>query len=154
MNVKSAANDLGIKEYCYICVKHSINTFIIMKAINFKLLALTTITFLLLVALVMCNSASQQKSDRLPAENYRNFCAGCHGDNLEKFVDKVWMDEKGTVSVEKSIKDGIIEMGMPAFSKTFSDSEIKALAQYVKEGIPADRESLLPSVHADEVITS
>lgn len=135
-------------------MKHSINTFTIMKTLNSKLLVGATVLVLLIVAFVMCNSTSQQKSDRLPAENYRNFCAGCHGDNLEKFVDKVWMDEKGTVSVEKSIKDGIIEMGMPAFSKTFSDLEIKALAQYVKEGIPVYRELLKPSVHSDQVIVS
>ena len=90
----------------------------------------------------------------MPAENYRNFCAGCHGDNLEKFVDKVWMDEKGTSSIEKSIKDGIIEIGMPAFAKTFSETEIKSLAHYVKKGIPADRESLMPSIHANQVIDS
>src|SRR5690554_779951 len=125
-----------------------------MKTIKSKFLLGAIAPLILFVAFVTYNSTGQNKSKRLPAENYRNFCAGCHGDNLEKFADKVWMDEEGTSSIEKSIRDGIIEIGMPAFQKTFSDSEIKSLAHYVKEGIPIDRESLMPSVHADEVINS
>ena len=121
-----------------------------MKTVKSKLFFGAIAPFVLLVVFVMCNSTAQNKTDRLPAENYRNFCAGCHGDNLEKFVNKVWMDEKGTASVERSIKEGIVEIGMPAFQKTFSDFEIKSLAQYVKKGIPDDRESLLPAVHADQ----
>lgn len=112
--------------------------------------------FLFSIALASCTSTAQNsaQADRLPADNYRSYCAGCHGDNLEKFVDKVWMDQEGTSSIEESIKNGIIEIGMPAFEKTFTDAEIEALALYVKEGIPADREELVASVHANQIIAS
>jgi glucose/arabinose dehydrogenase len=125
-------------------------TFLINVFINFLSL------FVFTIALASCTSTAQNsaKAEKLPADNYRTYCAGCHGDNLEKFVDKVWMDQEGTSSIEESIKNGIIEIGMPAFEKTFTDAEIEALALYVKEGIPADRQELVASVHANQIIES
>ena len=59
-----------------------------------------------------------------PAEmNYQNFCAGCHGHNLEKFAAKAWMDETGNTSAIQSITYGIEDIGMPAFRKTFTNAE-------------------------------
>ena len=101
-----------------------------------------------------CKNMPRAAQDRDAATNYRMFCAGCHGDNLEKFAAKQWMEEAGTVSVERSIKDGILDIGMPAFAKTFSDKEIKELAIYVKQGIPADRTLLKPAVTADGIVKS
>lgn len=88
------------------------------------------------------------------AVNYQNYCAGCHGQNLEKFAAKAWMDEKGNASVVKSIKYGIEDIGMPSFQKTFTDAEIEALAAYVKKGIPENKKELKPAVTADGVIKS
>lgn len=79
------------------------------------------------------------------AQNYQKYCAGCHGDNLEKFQAKAWMDEEGNASVVKSITYGIEDIGMPAFRKTFTDEEIQALAVYVKKGIPEERSKLMPA---------
>lgn len=88
------------------------------------------------------------------AENYQKYCAGCHGDNLEKFAAKAWMEEKGNASVIRSIKFGIEDIGMPAFQKTFSDAEIEALAAYVKKGIPADKANLKPAAKAGSIVES
>ena len=49
---------------------------------------------------------------------------------------------------------GILDIGMPAFAKTFSDREIKELAGYVKKGIPADRALLKPAVTAEGIVKS
>lgn len=92
--------------------------------------------------------------EQTAAVNYQNYCAGCHGDNLEKFAAKSWMDEQGYVSIISSIKFGIEDIGMPAFQKTFSDAELEALAIYVKKGIPEDRSRLKPAVTAGGVIES
>ncbi|MBN2666901.1 MAG: PQQ-dependent sugar dehydrogenase [Bacteroidales bacterium] len=91
------------------------------------------------------NSASQ---------NYQKYCAGCHGANLEKFAAKAWMDEEGTASVFRSIKSGILTIGMPSFEKTFSDAEIEDLAVYVKKGIPENRDNLKPAVTPGGIIES
>lgn len=88
------------------------------------------------------------------AENYGKYCSGCHGANLEKFAAKAWMDEEGSASAFRSIKFGIENIGMPAFRATFTNREIKELAVYVKQGIPADRESLQPALTAETFVTS
>lgn len=88
------------------------------------------------------------------AVNYQNFCAGCHGSNFERFAARPWMDEEGIASPFNSIKNGITEIGMPSFQKTFTDAEIEALALYVKKRIPEDRSMLKPAHTADGVIQS
>jgi len=93
-------------------------------------------------------------NDRPVAINYQNYCAGCHGENLEKFAAKEWMDEKGTNSAVRSIKFGIETIGMPSFQKTFSETEIEALAAYVKKGIPDDKSKLKPAITAGAIIES
>jgi len=79
------------------------------------------------------------------AANYKNFCAGCHGDQLQKFNKSDWMYGKDDSNIIKSIRDGREDIGMPAFRATFNDAELKALAQYVKAGIPTDKSILKPA---------
>ena len=88
------------------------------------------------------------------ALNYLTYCAGCHGENLEKFTAKKWMDEPDNASVISSIKLGIESQGMPSFRKTFTDAEIAELAAYVKKGIPEDKSTLKPAVMPGEVMES
>ena len=127
-----------------------------MKTIKSKFFFGAIILILLLVGTAMCNynSKAQSNSNRLPSENYKSYCAGCHGDNLDKFVDKVWMDEEGIASIAESIKHGIVEIGMPAFENTFTDSEIEELALYVKDGIPMVRDSLKPNIYLERIVKS
>ena len=99
-------------------------------------------------------SSAEDAGQRSAALNYQDYCAGCHGDRLEKFAEKEWMEEEGTASVFQSIKYGIEEIGMPSFKKTFTDEEIQALAEYVKKGIPEDRSLLQPAVTPGGVVES
>ncbi|MBF6628797.1 MAG: PQQ-dependent sugar dehydrogenase, partial [Proteiniphilum sp.] len=121
---------------------------------------LTSVTIaLLLIATLFtgalsCKQLTRSKQNSTASANYLNFCAGCHGDNLEKFAAGKWMEEKGTASIEKSIREGITSMGMPAFANTFNSGELKELARYVKNGIPADRTQLQPALTADGIVTS
>ncbi len=116
--------------------------------------------FLLLIAIITvqvvhsCKNIPRAAQARDAASNYQMYCAGCHGDNLEKFAAKQWMEEEGTSSVEHSIKHGILDIGMPAFAKTFNDKEIEELAVYVKRGIPSDRTLLKPAIRLEGVIQS
>ena len=86
--------------------------------------------------------------------NYQKYCAGCHGDKLEKFAAKKWMDEQGNQSAVRSIRDGIEASGMPSFRRTFTDAEIENLAGYVKKGIPGDKSILRPAVTPGGVVES
>ncbi len=101
----------------------------------------------LLSVLLFCSYAQAGADDlkKQAAANYQNFCAGCHGDQLQKFNKSEWMYGNDDTQVIKSIRDGRKDIGMPAFSATFSEPELKALAQYVKAGIPADKDLLKPA---------
>lgn len=86
-----------------------------------------------------CNGSKSTTADQQKAaENYLNYCAGCHGFKLEKFVRKDWMFGNSNESVVESITNGRPNMGMPGFKKTFTETEIIALAEYVKNGLPAN----------------
>ena len=45
--------------------------------------------------------------------NYKNYCAGCHGDKLEKFADQNWMFAKSPEEIAEIISKGEADMGMP-----------------------------------------
>lgn len=65
------------------------------------------------------------------SSNYLNYCAGCHGFKMEEFQNRNWMFAKSDEEIINIIKNGEKDMGMPAFSKAFSDEEIKSLSKYV-----------------------
>lgn len=127
-----------------------------MKRTIFDIFLITTIAtgLLSLNSFVKLSAESEYKYQHPAEVNYQNFCAGCHGHNLEKFAAKAWMDETGNSSAIKSITYGIEDIGMPAFRKTFTDAEIEALASYVKKGIPADKSKLKPAVKPGGIVES
>ncbi|MGQ8336689.1 PQQ-dependent sugar dehydrogenase [Sunxiuqinia sp. A32] len=116
-----------------------------------KILPTISFTFLIVFFVVVSCSMKnghKEKANQQAAENYQNYCAGCHGYNLEKFEDKDWMYGDDIQNVINTITYGQEEMGMPAFQVTFSTDEISALASYVKEGIPENKEDLKPALSA------
>ncbi|WP_430972269.1 PQQ-dependent sugar dehydrogenase [Sunxiuqinia rutila] len=100
------------------------------------------------------NGQHSEQQMKQAAENYQNYCAGCHGNQLEKFEDKDWMYGEDNVAIVHSITFGQEEMGMPGFEATFSTEEISALAEYVKAGIPEDKASLKPALSGNQVVKS
>lgn len=87
--------------------------------------------------------------------HYMNYCAGCHGANLEKFVGRNWVYGKTDEAVFTTIKEGKSDIGMPGFAATFSDKEIRNLVTYIlKLGNKAEfnrSESVVqPKVHKSE----
>src|SRR5690606_32496862 len=121
------------------------------KAVHILILGATiTAAVWFLVAGKKSNSSAEDSA----AANYMKYCSGCHGAKLEKFAAKQWMDEEGITPVFNSIKFGLEDLGMPAFEKTFTDSEIESLAAYVKKGIPADRSILEAALTTDALIES
>ncbi|MCW0481914.1 PQQ-dependent sugar dehydrogenase [Gaoshiqia sediminis] len=110
--------------------------------------------FLILAGCSTGNGRHDDKTMQLAAKNYQNYCAGCHGDKLEKFEKKDWMYGDDLHNIIQSITYGQEEMGMPAFEVTFSAEEIIALASYVKTGLPEDKESLQPALSANNRVES
>ena len=68
-------------------------------------------------------------------KNYQTYCSGCHGGKMDAFVDRKWKYGNSPENLYNSIKSGYVDGGMPAFEKTFSDKEIKDLANYILLGI-------------------
>jgi len=120
----------------------------------FSLIVLSTIALTGYKCLKTNPPADIAAAENPAAFNYLTYCAGCHGEKLEKFAAKQWMDEPGNASVIKSIKLGAEAQGMPAFRETFTDDEIEALAAYVKKGIPDDKSSLIPALRPGGVVES
>jgi aldose sugar dehydrogenase len=87
-------------------------------------------------------------------ENYLNYCAGCHGQNLEKFNKSDWMFGDSDEAAFKSIKYGQEEMGMPAFEVTFSDNEIAALAKYIRTAVPKENLGKQAALTPDRIVES
>ncbi|HKK82174.1 MAG TPA: cytochrome c, partial [Prolixibacteraceae bacterium] len=106
-----------------------------------NLFNISTVVFFISASLSFnsCNdSKANTSSDTTTntAKNYENFCAGCHGFQLEKFEKKDWMFGNNDEDLIESIVEGRPEMGMPGFKKTFTEEEVVALAEYIKKGIP------------------
>jgi glucose/arabinose dehydrogenase len=70
-----------------------------------------------------------------PEKNYQTFCAGCHGEKMDAFVDRKWKHGKSDEALFKAIKVGYPDEGMPGFDSAFTDEEIKDLADYMITGI-------------------
>ncbi len=100
------------------------------------------------------NGQISAQEQALAAKNYQQYCAGCHGTNLEKFEHKDWMYGDDIDNVVRSIRLGREEMGMPAFGVTFSEDEIRALAAYVKAGVSENPDKLKPALSEGDLVES
>jgi len=93
---------------------------------------------IMVITLGACQHTGNKLNDAGAAQNYLQYCAGCHGFKLEKFEQKDWMFGNSNDDLIESITNGRIDIGMPAFKNTFTEEEIVALAEYVKKGIPEE----------------
>lgn len=69
-------------------------------------------------------SASEKKVRKIYADN----CSGCHGQQMEAFVDRKWKYGTTKDSIIRSIKYGSPDFGMPAYDSAIQDKYIKEMA--------------------------
>ncbi len=67
--------------------------------------------------------------------NFKTYCSGCHGEQMQAFVDRQWKHGNEKADIIKSITNGYPEQGMPTFGKVFKEEEIENLATYILTGI-------------------
>ncbi|MFC0772386.1 PQQ-dependent sugar dehydrogenase [Terrimonas alba] len=111
----------------------------------YKVSGLMMIFFMLLFYLVhtgcleqkINSSVSKEKGgkERSPENNYKNYCSGCHGEQMDMFVDRKWKHGNLKENLFYSIKSGWPDEGMPGFDTTFNDDEINELTDYILNGI-------------------
>lgn len=88
-------------------------------------------------------------------EFYALNCASCHGARMEgasapSMLDEDWVNGGDDESLARSIRQGNVEKGMPAWSAALSEREIRAMVIFIREqrararqtGIPQPAESL------------
>lgn len=81
-------------------------------------------------------AANYQLVDSARVErNYANFCASCHGEKMDAFVDRGWKHGQTAPDLFKAIKQGYPDEGMPSFDTAFTDNEINELVEYIQKGI-------------------
>ncbi len=66
-----------------------------------------------------------------PESNYKTYCASCHGEQVEMFVDRKWKFGNTKNELVASIAKGHPDLGMPAWEASLKPDEISALADYV-----------------------
>ncbi len=70
-------------------------------------------------------------------EAYNAFCLSCHGpenveiDSPSNLFDDKWYQHSGPSGIEKSIREGVVEKGMPAWGEMIPKEQIEALIAYL-----------------------
>lgn len=85
---------------------------------------------------VFCTSPGNEPTNqnKLSAkENFQKYCAGCHGQKMERFAGNTWEAFKAGKDLTPVIKSGLPVLGMPSFEKAFTESEMKAISDYILE---------------------
>lgn len=98
-----------------------------------------------------CNRSNTLSYSGEPKKVYANYCAGCHGNNLEDLKDGQWKNGSDRNSIFKSIKEGIVKDGMPAYGETMTDKQIYALTDFIL-GHTATEQSIAPTAKKSEII--
>ncbi|RFM26407.1 c-type cytochrome [Deminuibacter soli] len=76
-------------------------------------------------------------SERTAGALYAQLCAGCHGadlkgkDNIPSLADRQWIYGGTSAAIQKSISQGVISKGMPAWEGVLSSKETAQLAAYI-----------------------
>jgi len=115
---------------------------------------------LLATLVLLASSAPAQQPARDSRKIVAEFCAGCHGLNLEggsgpSLVDEVWIHGSDEASIGTAIRNGYPAAGMPPFGAAVSDKEIRGLVVYIRElaGHAAERRTP-PPLPAENAVAS
>ena len=93
---------------------------------------------ILLAALPADAQTTSPSSGRDVSRVYADICAACHGPRLEggkaqSLLDDTWVFGATDADLQRTIADGRLEAGMPAFRSLLSDPEIRAMVYYLRE---------------------
>lgn len=86
---------------------------------------------ILLTAFIKLNHYSAPTQRKKASENYQLYCGGCHGGNLDHFINRKWEYGKTPAQIETNIAKGLLDIGMPAFEESMTHEEIRALSEYL-----------------------
>jgi aldose sugar dehydrogenase len=98
-----------------------------MSSFKFKLLGLFLIGFL----------SESFATPPKPKANaiFQQYCASCHGQTIEAFVDRNWKHGNTKPEIIKSIMDGYTAASMPSWKAILDEKQIEGLADYMVKSI-------------------
>ncbi|MBD5778736.1 cytochrome c [Pelagicoccus sp. NFK12] len=108
-----------------------------------KFFAGASLSSILALAYACANPQSPSPAKADPAsiqkgkETYAMFCQACHGpedpsiDSPSNLFDRKWFHGEGRAGVEKSIREGIMEKGMPGWGPMIPSEDIDAILDYL-----------------------
>lgn len=81
--------------------------------------------------------AQQWRTGKI-ADTYAQFCASCHGPNLQggqapSMLDDEWNHGSDDESIARVIRQGLPEKGMPAWGALLPEKEIRAMVIFLRE---------------------
>ena len=97
------------------------------------------ISFIGLIAMAALSTMSLTNAPAVaeePAEvNYTKYCASCHGEKVEAFVDRKWKHGDKKSDILNSITHGYPDAGMPTWKEVLTPKEIEKLADLIVENL-------------------
>ncbi|RVU24766.1 PQQ-dependent sugar dehydrogenase [Sandaracinomonas limnophila] len=76
-----------------------------------------------------------QIDEKQALKNYSQYCASCHGEKVEAFVDRNWKHGKTKSDFVNSITKGYPDLGMPTWGEILSKEEINDLAELINKNL-------------------
>lgn len=108
-----------------------------------KLVLISSLSLLTMIGLFIATPESNSAVQPNPSEtsvgqssakdNFLKYCAGCHGQKMERFAGNTWEAFKAGGDLTGVIRSGLPQYGMPSFEKAFSQAEMKAISDYILE---------------------
>lgn len=95
------------------------------------MISIISVFVLILISFVPDHYFPGSPESKTASENYQMYCAGCHGVNLDNFIDRKWKYGKNPAKIEQIISKGIPQENMQGFENTLSHDEIRALGEYI-----------------------
>ena len=105
--------------------------------------------------LVAAASIMSLRTKEEPAEkSYTQYCASCHGEKVEAFVDRTWKHGNSKAQIIASISNGYPELGMPTWKETISAKEIEKLADLIIENLAGVEQYKFKNKPTSNIFTS
>lgn len=82
----------------------------------------------------------RQASEKTPEENYAKHCAGCHGVSYQTFTAREWTYTTSPEAMQRVIREGLPDYGMPGYEGLFSDREVRELSDLLWKTSQRDRQ--------------
>jgi len=102
---------------------------------NKLLLILSILSLFFLSFIIKENTQSSSVSTTKAKKIYAEYCASCHGEKMEAFVDRGWKYGKTKEAIIASITKGSADFGMPAYKDIIKPKHIDKIAELMVDYI-------------------